>query len=129
MQNATTKNRAGGLFGEYGAKNSTLTLKNVVVAAAVEQTYAGSDTATPPVTPDVTKLGVTKDASLINYASEGTAYTLAATDCYTTIVKNSNDEALTLTEGFTAVAADKTAAMVTLDASGYVSAIKAPSAS
>ena len=129
MQNATTKNRAGGLFGEYGAKNSTLTLKNVVVAAAVEQTYAGSDTATPPVTPDVTKLGVTKDASLINYASAGTAYTLAATDCYTTIVKNSNDEALTLTEGFTAVAADKTAAMVTLDASGYVSAIKAPSAS
>ena len=124
----TMRNRSGGIFGEYGAKNSTLTLKNVILEAAVDQTWSGSN-----VTPDVTKIGGSNSALIINYENtkvDGVlSHVIAATDCYTTIVSDKDGNPLELPAGFTGVTSDKTAAMVTYDASGYVSEINAPAAS
>ena len=123
----TMRNKSGGIFGQYGAMNSTLTLKNVILEAAIDQTWAGSD-----VTPDVTKLGGENGALIIQYQDTvvdgALSHVIVATDCYTTIVSKNDGTALELPAGFTAVTSDKTAAMVTYDASGYVSAIKAPTA-
>ena len=140
-QGGTMKNRAGGLFGEYGSHNSTLTLKNVILEAAIGQTWPGSATADPAVTPDVTKVGMSRDdvsdSWLINYAStaetvEGVSavtHTITATNCYTTLLTRSNGDAIQLIEGFSTVATDKTAAMISYDTNGYISAISAPAAS
>ena len=135
-QGNTMKDRAAGLFGEYGSHYSTLTLKNVILEAAVGQTWAGSD-----VTPDVTKLGKSRDSVsdswLINYASTNTtvdgvtapSHTIVAENCYTTILKRSNDAALELIAGFAFVDPSQTSAMISYDANGFISAINAPAAS
>lgn len=135
-QGDTMKDRAGGLFGEYGSHYSTLTLKNVILEAAVGQTWAGSD-----VTPDVTKLGKSRDSVsdswLINYASTNTtvdgvtapSHTIVAENCYTTILKRSNDAALELIAGFAFVDPSQTFEMISYDANGFISAINAPAAS
>lgn len=135
-QGDTMKDRAAGLFGEYGSHYSTLTLKNVILEAAIGQTWAGSD-----VTPSVTVLGKSRDSVsdswLINYASTNTtvdgvtapSHTIVAENCYTTILKRSNDAALELIAGFAFVDPSQTRAMISYDANGFISAISAPAAS
>lgn len=119
--------QAGGLFGEYGSCSSAITLKNVILKAAVDQTYMGSD-----IVADITKLGTEKSGIIGNSFSTkvdgAESHTVSATGCYTTIVKAADGTDLTLPQGFAAVDGGAVSGMIKYDTNGFISEVTAPAA-
>ncbi|MBQ9112704.1 MAG: hypothetical protein IJY08_03895 [Clostridia bacterium] len=151
VKGGSNKNRTSALLGEFGCADGALTVKNVIIAVALEQTSVDSDAT---IVPDVTVTNTSwsnnqlvvrhMNGKVKNEAGESVAIVPTLSNIWITITKSTRDATgaaikddttgalvptdITHTEAFTVIAKADIASKITYDANGFIESIAAPTA-